>query len=214
MLHIKSFTFNPFEENTYLLFDETAECLIIDPGCYMQDEKDELVNFIEDKKLNPVLLLNTHCHVDHIFGNKFLFDKYGLLPQCHQAELRLMEAASEYSKQWGVFLEPSPKPKVFLDENNEIKFGNQTLKILFTPGHSPGSICFYHAEEKKIISGDVLFQRSIGRTDLPMGDYDTLIESIRTKLYTLPNDVQVFPGHGPATTIGFEKMYNPFVKEQ
>jgi glyoxylase-like metal-dependent hydrolase (beta-lactamase superfamily II) len=212
MFHIKSFTFNPFEENTYLLFDETNECIIIDPGCYMEDEKKELIDFIEANKLTPVQLLNTHCHVDHIFGNKFLFEKYKLLPECHKNELQLLAAASEYSKLWGIFLDPSPTPKVFLDEEDEIKFGHQTLKILFTPGHSPGSICFYHVEEKKIISGDVLFQMSIGRTDLPMGDYDTLIESIRTKLFTLPDDVKVFAGHGPATTIGFEKKNNPFLK--
>lgn len=212
-MQIQSFTFNPFDENTYMVYDETKECVIVDPGCYMDEEKQELIAFIEEKKLSPVILLNTHCHVDHIFGNKFLFEKYGLLPVCNRLELKLLDAAGEYSKQWGIFLEPSPKPEKFLEEGDLVQFGNSSFEILFTPGHSPGSICFYNSKEKVLIGGDVLFQMSIGRTDLPGGHHQTLLDSISKKLYTLPADVKVFPGHGPTTTIGFEKMYNPFLKQ-
>lgn len=208
---IHSFTFNPFEENTYIVYDETMQCAIIDPGCYMPEEEEQLLQFIEDEKLNPVLLLNTHCHVDHIFGNKLIFDKFGLSPQCHKNELQLLEVAGEYSKQWGIFLKPSPAPEKFLDETDTITIGNQTFSILLTPGHSPGSLCFYHEKEKLIIAGDVLFQMSIGRFDLPGGNEQTLLNSIKEKLMPLPADVKVYPGHGPATTIGFEKMYNPFL---
>ena len=210
-MQIKKFTFNPFEENTYIVYDETSQCAIIDPGCYMPEEKEELLGFIAAQKLNPVLLLNTHCHVDHIFGNKLIYDTFGLKPQFHQLELRLLEDAGEYSKQWGIFLEPSPAAEKYLNEGDVISFGNVSLEILFTPGHSPGSLCFYHKQQKIIIGGDVLFQMSIGRYDLPGGDEQTLLNSIRAKLFTLPADVKVLPGHGPETTIGFEKMYNPFL---
>ncbi len=177
----------------------------------MPEEKEELLGFIAEQKLNPVLLLNTHCHVDHIFGNKLIYDTFGLKPQFHQLELILLEAAGEYSKQWGIFLEPSPTAEKYLNEGDVISFGNVSLEILFTPGHSPGSLCFYHKQQKIIIGGDVLFQMSIGRYDLPGGDEQTLLNSIRAKLFTLPADVKVLPGHGPETTIGFEKMYNPFL---
>lgn len=211
MIQIQSFTFNPFEENTYVLFDETNTCVIIDPGCYMDDEKKQLLDFISEKKLKPVLNLNTHCHVDHIFGNKMLFEKFGLLPVCNKTELMLLEAAGEYSKQWGIFLEPSPLPEKYLNDSDVVNFGSSALSVLFTPGHSPGSICFYSEKEKFIISGDVLFQMSIGRTDLPGGNHEALLQSIREKLFTLPPEIKVYPGHGPQTTIGFEKMYNPFL---
>lgn len=211
MINIQSFTFNPFEENTYILSDKTNECIIIDPGCYMPEEQQQLLNYISQKNLTPVHNLNTHCHVDHIFGNKLIYQTFGLLPVCNKIELTLLEAAGEYSKQWGIFLEPSPTPQNFLNEGDTVKFGNSSLQVLFTPGHSPGSICFYSEQEKFIISGDVLFQMSIGRTDLPGGNHETLLKSITQKLFTLPADVKVYPGHGPQTTIGFEKMYNPFL---
>ena len=210
-MQIKKFTFNPFEENTYIVYDETSQCAIIDPGCYMPEQKEELLGFIKEQKLKPVLLLNTHCHVDHIFGNKLVYDTFGLKPQFHQLELRLLEAAGEYSKQLGILLEPSPTAEKYLNEGDIISFGNLSFEILFTPGHSPGSLCFYHKQHKIVIGGDVLFQMSIGRYDLPGGDEQTLLNSIRTQLFTLPADVKVLPGHGPETTIGFEKMYNPFL---
>ncbi|MEO5571425.1 MAG: MBL fold metallo-hydrolase [Bacteroidia bacterium] len=211
MLKIDSFTFNAFQENTYILSDESKECLIIDPGCYDSFEKDEIATFIETQKLKPVKLLNTHCHIDHVLGNKFIADKYKLQIELNFLEIPLIRAVAEYAPQYGMFCEPSPEPFALLKEGDSIKFGNSALKILFTPGHSPGSICFFNEQEEFIISGDVLFQMSIGRTDLPGGNYDTLIKSIREKLFVLNDQVKVYPGHGPMTTIGFEKRNNPFL---
>lgn len=206
------FTFNPFQENTYILSDETKQCIIIDPGCYDSNEKDELAAFIENQKLKPVKLINTHCHIDHVLGNKFIADKYNLQLELNFLEIPLLRAVGNYASMYGIYCDPSPEPFALLKEGDVLKFGNTSLQILLTPGHSPGSICLYNEKEKLLIAGDVLFQMSIGRTDLPGGDYDTLIKSIREKLFILPDDVKVCPGHGPATTIGFEKKNNPFLQ--
>lgn len=211
MIKIDFFTFNPFQENTYILSDDSRECVIIDPGCYDSFEKDELDSFIKNQKLKPVRLLNTHCHIDHVLGNKFVADNYKLQIELNFLEIPLLRAVVDYAPQYGIFCEPSPEPFALINEGDVIKFGNSNLKILFTPGHSPGSFCFYNEKEKFVISGDVLFQMSIGRTDLPGGDYETLIKSIREKLFILPDDVKVYPGHGPETNIGFEKRNNPFL---
>jgi hydroxyacylglutathione hydrolase len=211
MLQIKVFVFNPFYENTYVLFDETRECIIVDPGCYDKNEEEEITAFISGHQLKPVMLVNTHCHIDHVLGNYFVSSTFNLLPVMHRIEVKLLEAAPVYGANWGVAMRPSPLPQKFLDEGDIVRFGNSELKILFTPGHSPGSICLHNEKQKIIISGDVLFQQSIGRTDLPGGDYDTLIKSIREKLFVLDDSTSVFSGHGPQTTIGSEKKYNPFV---
>ena len=210
-MRIKTFTFNPFQENTYILYDETKDCVIIDPGCYEKFEKDELANFIETNHLKPVRLLNTHCHIDHVLGNYFVADRYQLKLEIHQGELQQLRATAVYGPTYGIFMEPSPEPSSFLNEGDAVKFGNTTLEIFFTPGHSPASICFYNRDEKKLIAGDVLFYQSIGRTDLPGGNHHQLLNSIREKLFVLPDDVIVYPGHGPETKIGFEKKYNPFL---
>lgn len=211
MLKIDFFTFNPFQENTYILHDETKECVIIDPGCYDPAEKDELKRFIEFNQLKPVRLLNTHCHIDHVLGNKFVADTFKLQLEIHLMEIPLLHAVAEYGPQYGIFPEEVPEPTLLIKEGGEITFGKTTLEVLFTPGHSPGSICFYSKSDKMIVSGDVLFQMSIGRTDLPGGNYNQLIKSITQVLFNLPDDTKVFPGHGPATTIGFEKVNNPFL---
>jgi hydroxyacylglutathione hydrolase len=211
MIKIDFFTYNPFQENTYILSDETKECIIIDPGCYESFEKDELASFIENQKLKPVKLINTHCHIDHVLGNKFVSDKYNLRVELNSLEVPLLDAIPAYGPQYGIFCEPTPEPFTFLNEGENIKFGNCELKILHTPGHSPGSICLYNEKEKFAISGDVLFQMSIGRTDIPGGNYETLIRSIREKLFLLTDDYKIYPGHGPATTIGYEKRNNPFL---
>lgn len=211
MIKIDFFTFNPFQENTYILSDDSGECVIIDPGCYDSFEKDELDSFIKNQKLKPVRLLNTHCHIDHVLGNKFVADNYKLQVELNFLEIPLLRAVVDYAPQYGIFCEPSPEPFALINEGDVIKFGNSNLEILFTPGHSPGSICFYNEKEKILIGGDVLFQMSIGRTDLPGGDYETLIKSIREKLFILPDDIKVYPGHGPETNIGFEKRNNPFL---
>jgi hydroxyacylglutathione hydrolase len=212
MLTVQPFTFNPVQENTYVLYNEKGECCIIDPGCYFASEETALTSFVEDNRLTPVLLLNTHCHLDHIFGNRFVHNKYGLLLHLHPLEKRVLEYGPTSGQAWGLPFDNYDAELVFIDEGQTIRIGEEELEILFTPGHSPGSISFYSKAHKFVIAGDVLFQGSVGRTDLPGGDFTILEESIKTKLYTLPEDVIVHPGHGDSTTIGDEMKSNPFVK--
>lgn len=209
---VSSFTFNAFSENTYLLHDETGECVVIDPGCYERPEQTILTDFISEKNLKVVQLLNTHCHIDHVFGNKFIQDKYQVPFLIHEADLATLQAVPVYAPSYGFPLYDPATPTGFLKAGEKIKFGNTELKILFTPGHAPGHVVFYNETDQTCIGGDVLFQRSIGRTDLPGGNFDTLIQSIRTQLFTLPDAVTVYPGHGPSTTIGEEKKFNPFLR--
>jgi hydroxyacylglutathione hydrolase len=212
-MKIKEFVFNPFQENTYVVYDESLECVIIDPGCYDTGEEQELKNFIEDSRLQPVALLNTHCHIDHVFGNQFIATTYNLKPQIHELEVRVLQSAVMVAEMYGLEVTASPEGEITLVDNGLFRFGNTELKMIFTPGHSPGSICFYSEKDNILIGGDVLFQGSIGRTDLPGGDYHTLISSIKQKLFLLPDGTVVFPGHGPQTTIGYEKKFNPFLTD-
>lgn len=214
MLTVNQFTFNAYSENTFVLFDETKECVIIDPGMYDGAEQNKLAAFIKENNLKPVLLLNTHCHLDHVFGNKFIFDTYGLKPQFHKGELEILQAVPGYAPQMGMSnYQLSPEPDTFLNETGTITFGNSSLEIIFAPGHSPAHLCFYSKSDEVLIGGDVLFNGSIGRTDLPGGNHTQLIENIKTKIFTLPDNCTVYPGHGPSTTIGFEKGNNPFFRE-
>ena len=212
MIKIHSFTFNDFQENTYILYDESCECIIIDPGCYLPREELQIKKFISQKNLKPTKLLNTHCHIDHVFGNSFIAQNYNLELEIHTLELRILEAVKEYSKLYGYHYAESPKPNNFLMEGDPIEFGNSKLETLFVPGHSPGHLAFISPDQKFIIGGDVLFQGSVGRTDLPGGDHATLISSIKTKILPLDEDYQVFAGHGPSTNIAYEKENNPFLK--
>lgn len=211
MIQIKSFVCNPFQENTYILYDETRDCVIIDPGMYSGAEQNAVTQFISENKLTPTLLLNTHCHIDHVLGNKFVFDTYGLLPQFHEGELSVLTSVPAYSAPMGIQYEVSPLPVSYLEESGTLTFGNSVLEIIFAPGHSPAHLCFYSAADAFLIGGDVLFYRSIGRTDLPGGNHNQLLKSIRENVFKLPDDCTVYPGHGPETTIGFEKQYNPFL---
>ena len=212
-MRIKSFTFNPFQENTFVVYDETKECIIIDPGCYTEKERTELRRFITSEGLKPVKLINTHCHIDHVLGNKFVSELWGLELYMHKEDLPLLENAGNIGKMYGMEdYEGSPYPKHFLAQDDTLTFGESSFKILFTPGHAPGHICLYSKENNLVIAGDVLFQGSIGRTDLPGGDHGTLINSIITQLFPLPNETQVFCGHGPATNLGYEKEHNPFLQ--
>lgn len=211
MINIKSFVCNPYQENTYLLYDDSLECVIVDPGMYNGDEQNTILKFIAEKKLKPVLLLNTHCHIDHVLGNKFIYETYGLLPQFHKGEEAVLNAVVAYAPQMGIRYEVSPLPETYLPESGSISFGNSELELIFAPGHSPAHLCFYNKEDKILIGGDVLFYRSIGRTDLPGGNHDQLISNIREKIFTLPDDCKVYPGHGPSTMIGSEKQFNPFL---
>lgn len=211
MLQIAVFTFNPFQENTYVLHDATGESIIVDPGCYTSAEKQRLRTFISDRQLRPVMLINTHCHIDHVMGNRFVADTYQLPLTAHQGEIAVLEASVTYGKMIGLPIEISPPITQFIENGDSITFGETTLQVLFTPGHSPASISLYHADQGILIAGDVLFYESIGRTDLPGGDYETLIKSITTQLFPLGDHVKVYNGHGQYTTIGHERKYNPFL---
>jgi len=211
IMQIKQFIFNPYSENTYILYDETKQCAIVDAGCYEASEREELVNFLNAEQLKPSLFLNTHCHIDHILGNWFIAEQYKLPLQAHELAKPVLEATKVYGPTMGINVTPSPEIEIFLKDGDIVNFGNTSLKVLFAPGHSPDSICFYNEKHKILIGGDVLFQMSIGRADLPGGDYDTLIKSIKEKLWPLPDDTIVYCGHGPSTNIGFEKLNNPFL---
>lgn len=210
MIHIQALTFNPFEENTYLLYDETGEAVIIDPGCYEKEEEEELKSFISSKKLTPKLLLNTHCHIDHVLGNDFVKGNFNVPLLIPPLEKPVLKSVSAYAPNYGFNHYHEALPDGDLKEGELVEFGASTLEILFLPGHSPGHVGFYERNQKFLIGGDVLFYHSIGRTDLPGGNFDTLLSSIHQKLFTLPGEVKVYPGHGPPTSIGEEKIHNPF----
>lgn len=216
MIEVLQLTFNPFQENTYLVWDETMQCVVFDPGCWNEQEKNHLAQIIEKKQLKPVRLINTHCHLDHVFGNRFVADRYGIGLEIHQGELALLQAFPRVCLQYGIPAgDEMPVPVRFIEEGEEILFGNAgKLKTLLTPGHSPASLCFYCEEHAFIIAGDVLFEGSIGRTDLPGGDYETLIHSIQSQLMPLDDNVKVYSGHGPSTTIGQERRQNPFLLDE
>lgn len=210
MLSIQTFTFNTFSENTYVVSDETSEAVIIDPGCYSHDEQKELSSYVGGHQLKIKYVLNTHCHIDHVLGNDFVKDKFKVPLVIHKIEGAQLKAVKNYAPLYGFDGYREAEPDQFIDENDSITFGNTELKILFLPGHAPGHIGFYDEKEKRIFAGDVLFAHSIGRTDLPGGNHETLIQSIQQKLFALPDDVVVYPGHGPTTTLGEEKISNPF----
>ena len=212
-MEIHQITFNTFQENTFILWDNTTDCIIIDPGCYERNEELVLVDFINKNNLNPVKLINTHCHIDHILGNKFVSEKWDLELYMNKIDLPLLEDSGDIARMYGFEdYKGSPYPKHYLEEGDILEFGESKLEILFTPGHAPGHICLFNKEERFVVSGDVLFNGSIGRTDLPGGDFDTLIESIKTKLMTLQDETIVYCGHGPSTSIGRERLSNPFLQ--
>ena len=211
MLKIKSFVFSPIQENTYLLYNEFKDCVIIDPGCYFPEEKDELKAFITQSGLKPRMLLNTHCHLDHVFGNKFIAETYGLTLQLHEKEKHMLDIAPASGLMYDMPFENYAGGFIYLEEGDTVLLGEDELKVIEAPGHSPGHICFYCSSQNFIISGDVLFNRSIGRTDLPGGNHQMLLKNIREKLFVLPDETIVYSGHGPETTIGEEKKYNPFL---
>lgn len=208
-MQVKKFTFNPFQENTYLVYDETMEGVIIDPGCYEPHEQDELTQFISSNNIQIKHLLNTHCHIDHVLGNQFVAKTYDLTPKVHKDDFVTLESVSSYSHLYGFhnYLK-SPDPEELTPGDN-IKFGNSELEIIFTPGHAPGHVVFYSEKGKFVINGDVLFAGSFGRVDLPGGDFATLKDTILNTMFKLPDDTLVYTGHGPETTIGQEKRTNP-----
>jgi hydroxyacylglutathione hydrolase len=210
MVKVYKFTYNAVMANTWVVAGSNKECVIIDPGCASYQEQQQFKKFIEDENLKPVALLNTHCHVDHVPGNAFVAETWCVKLSIHENELPLLHAAPQYGALFGIQCPPSPEPDAFLIPGNRFEFSDVSLQLLFTPGHSPGSISFYDKANGYIISGDVLFKLSIGRYDLPGSDGNTLFESIRNQLFTLPDSTIVYCGHGPDTSIGFEKQHNPF----
>ena len=211
MLTVKRFIFNPIQENTYVVYNAKDACAIIDPGCYFPEENQSLDNWLKEARLRPNILLNTHCHLDHVFGNKWVAEQYGLELQMGEKELWTFKFAPESGKRWGIPFENYSGNINFLKEGDKVILGEDKLEVLFTPGHSVGHIVFYNHKQGFVIGGDVLFRMGIGRTDIPGGDTGILLKSISEKLMTLPDEVIVYPGHGEPTTIGYEKENNPFL---
>lgn len=214
MYNVKVFIFSPIQENTYVLYNERKQAVIIDPGCYGTGEEDVLADFIENVGLHPVLLLNTHCHLDHVFGNKFVAEKWGLVPHIHRLEKKLLDYAPAAGLMWNMPFDAYQGPLAYLEPGETTGLEGDLLDVLFAPGHSPGSLCFYSSKDGFVVSGDVLFRGSVGRTDLPGGNPATLATSIREVMYALPDHTLVYSGHGDVTTIGEEKKSNPFVRGQ
>jgi len=212
MITIKNFVFNELEVNGFVLYDETRECIIVDPGCNTEEQCNILKNFITGQLLKPVFLVNTHGHFDHIFGNDWVKSTYQCPLLIHEDDMPLLKHVDKYAGIFGFRVDRSPMPDGFLNQGEALCFGNSKMEILHVPGHSPGSIALYSNSDKFLICGDVLFKGSIGRTDLLGGNYSLLIRGIREKLMTLPKDTAVWPGHGPNTTIGHEYDTNPFLK--
>jgi len=212
MLRIETFTFNPFQENTYVVYSGT-EAIIVDPGCYESHERKELDDFLAAEKLIPALLVNTHGHIDHVLGNDHVKSRYRIPLAIHAADVPVLKAVKAYAGNYGFAAYQETEPDRLLTEGETLTLGDTSCTILFLPGHAPGHIGLYFSTEGKLISGDVLFRESIGRTDLPGGDHATLIRSITDKVFHLPDAVEVYPGHGPTTTVGYEKIHNPFCGE-
>lgn len=211
MLHIKCFTFNPFQENTYLLYDTEGVATLIDPGCYTEEEKRELEAFIGEEGLQVTQLLNTHCHIDHVLGNAWAMNRFQISLQIHALEIPVLKSVEVYAPNYGFQDYVPSMANSFLVEGQEIQVGNEKLRCIFVPGHAPGHLVFYHEASKRCIAGDALFKGSIGRTDLPGGNHALLLEKIKSQLFVLPEETLIFPGHGPETSIGYEKKNNPFV---
>lgn len=210
---IKKFVFSPFQENTYVL-SVNQVCWIIDPGCYFAEEKDELKAHIAANALRPARLINTHCHLDHVFGNRFVYERYGLLPELHALDSITLAMAKTSANLYGLTaFEESPVAEAHLSEGTTLHLGGVAFEVVFVPGHAPGHIALVCHTGRFVIGGDVLFLGSVGRTDLPGGDFRTLEKSIREQFYTLPDDYTVFSGHGSETTIGAEKRSNPFISQ-
>ncbi len=211
MIKIEKFVVNPLGENSYIISDETGECIFVDPGFFYEEEHEEVREYLKINNLTPIKITNTHCHFDHIMGVEFVRNAFNIPFFAHPDDAFWIEKAIDQGKMFGFEMKPVEPADAFLVENEFVEFGNTKLKIIHVPGHSPGHVVFYSKSDKKLIAGDVLFYGSIGRTDLPGGNYETLISNIKNKLFALPGDTVVYCGHGPETTIGFEKRTNPFL---
>jgi len=212
MLSIHSFCFNPFQENTYILYNEQKEAIIIDPGMYTQEDYDQFDHFIKTSGLQPTLLLNTHCHLDHVFGNNYISEHYQLKAHFHSNEQVVLDRLPEASAKWGIPANAYKGPVQYIEDNSKIPFGKDQLKVLLTPGHSPGSVCFYIEAQDILIGGDLVFMDGVGRTDLPGSNPLDLIKSIKNKILPLPDQTKIYSGHGPATSLHRERIHNPYLQ--
>ena len=212
MITIQSFCFSAFQENTYVLYNELKEAIIIDPGCSTRIEEKIVSDFIRKENLKPTLLLNTHCHLDHVFGNNYVSETYGLIAHIHPNEQIVLDRLPEAAAKWGAPTEAYKGPIQYIQEGEIIPLGNDAFKVLLTPGHSPGSVCFYHVEQNFMIGGDLIFKDGVGRTDLPGANPQDLIKSIREQIFPLPDSLTIYSGHGPETTWGREKEHNPYIR--
>jgi glyoxylase-like metal-dependent hydrolase (beta-lactamase superfamily II) len=211
MLQVQQLTFNPFAENTYVLFNENKNAIIVDPGNYFPEEDKALLEFIEANDLSVKMLINTHCHIDHVFGNKFVCETFNIEPMFHKGEEVIFQNAPQAALKWGVELNHFTGKYSFISEDDSVKMNDDELVVIAAPGHSPGHICLYCKKQNFLIGGDVLFYESIGRTDLPFGNHEELIKNIKEKIFALPDETIVYAGHGQYTIIKHEKMHNPFV---
>lgn len=211
MISIKKFTVNPLQENSFVVYDESSECIFVDPGFYFPEEREKVKRYILEHNLKPLFIANTHCHFDHILGVEFVRREYGIDFLTHRDDAFWVEAAIEQGEMFGFQIEAVGEPDAFFGENDLIEFGNSSLRVIHIPGHSPGHVVFYSEADKVLLSGDIIFKGSIGRTDLPGGNFNQLVSGIHDKLFTLPADVNILCGHGPSTTIGSEKLSNPFL---
>ena len=210
-IRIKKFTFNPFQENTYVVYDQANRALIFDPGCSSIEEERTLFEFLDRHQLTPVALINTHCHIDHILGNHAVLEKYNIPFWAPDGEQMILESGTITAQMYHIPYQPSPNPDQWIGTNHNVTISGEEWKIISAPGHSPASLVFYQPSSEFAIAGDVLFRESIGRTDLPGGNHQQLLTNIREKLFILPEETVIYPGHGPETTIGYEKKHNPFV---
>lgn len=211
MISIKKFTVNPLQENSFVVYDESSECIFVDPGFYFPEEREKVKRYILEHNLKPLFIANTHCHFDHILGVEFVRREYGIDFLTHRDDAFWVEAAIEQGEMFGFQIDAVGEPDAFFGENDLIEFGNSSLRVIHIPGHSPGHVVFYSEADKILLSGDIIFKGSIGRTDLPGGNFNQLVSGIHDKLFTLPADVNILCGHGPSTTIGSEKLSNPFL---
>ncbi len=210
-LCIKTLVYNAFQVNTYIVYDESGNTLVIDPACYTTREQEHLADFISKNNLKVSHMVNTHCHVDHVLGNEFIFQKYGIKPMIHRSGLVFFEHLVVHANTFGFDVENIVYPEEYLEDGDEIKLGEETINILYTPGHAEGSICLAYEKEKWIVTGDLLFFMSIGRTDLPTGSLETLLASVRNKIFIYDDTYVLYPGHGQSTTVGFERKNNPYL---
>lgn len=210
-LYIKTLVYNAFQVNTYVIYDESGNTLVVDPACYTTKEQEHLADFISDNNLTIRFMVNTHCHVDHVLGNGFIYKTYGIKPMIHRSGLVFYENLVIQANTFGFEVDNVIYPDQYLEDGDEIILGDERLTVSYTPGHAEGSICLVYKKGKWIVTGDLLFYMSIGRTDLPTGSLETLLASVRNKVFIYSDDYIIYPGHGQSTSLGFERKHNPYL---